>query len=100
VALQADLAVVAALGITHVERNGHHYFRGLSHLGDAEKAEALVRHPDLYERRGDEVFLHIADGTLACASLQVPGMGFAAYPDMADLTPVDRWDFASLGVEG
>jgi hypothetical protein len=100
VALQADLAVVAALGITHVERNGHHYFRGLGHLGEAEKGAALARHPDLYERRGDEVFLRITDGTLKCASLQVPGMGFAALPDMASLTPVDRWDFASLGVEG
>jgi hypothetical protein len=100
VALQADLAVVAALGITHVERNGHHYFRGLGHLGKAEKAAALAQHADLYERRGDEVFLTIADGTLACGSLQVPGMGFAALPDMASLTPVEQWDFASLGVEG
>ena len=32
VALQQDLAVVATLGIDHVERNGHHYFRGLSML--------------------------------------------------------------------
>ena len=100
VALQADLAVVAALGITHVERNGQHYFRGLGHLGAAEKADALARHSDLYERRGDEVFLKISDGTLACASLQVPGMGFAAPPDMARLTPADQWEFASLGVEG
>jgi hypothetical protein len=100
VALQADLASVALLGINHVERNGHHYFRGLGHLSAAEKAEALARHPDLYERRGDEVFLKITDGTLACASLQVPGMGFGALPDMASLTPVDRWDFASLGQEG
>jgi hypothetical protein len=100
VALQADLASVALLGINHVERNGHHYFRGLGHLSAAEKAEALARHPDLYERRGDEVFLKIADGTLACASLQVPGMGFAALPEMASLTPVDQWDFASLGQEG
>jgi hypothetical protein len=98
VALQADLAAVALLGITHVERNGHHYFRGLGHLGAAEKADALARHPDLYERRGDEVFLKITDGVLECASLQVPGMGFAALPDMASLTPVDEWDFASLGV--
>jgi L-alanine-DL-glutamate epimerase-like enolase superfamily enzyme len=100
VALQADLAAVALLGIIHVERNGHHYFRGLGHLSAAEKAEALARHPDLYERRGDEVFLKITDGMLECASLQVPGMGFAALPDMASLTPVDRWDFATLGVEG
>jgi hypothetical protein len=99
VALQADLASVALLGIAHVERNGHHYFRGLGHLRKAEKADALARHPDLYERRGDEAFLRITDGMLDCASLQVPGMGFAGLPDMASLTPVDQWDFSSLGVE-
>jgi hypothetical protein len=46
------------------------------------------------------VFLRITDGMLACGSLQVPGMGFAALPDMASLTPVEQWDFATLGVEG
>jgi hypothetical protein len=99
VALQADLAMVALLGIDHVERNGHHYFRGLGHLSAAEKAAAVAHHPDLYERRGDEVFLHLAGGTLECASLQVPGMGFAALPDVARLTPPEEWDFASLGQE-
>jgi hypothetical protein len=99
VPLQADLAAVALLGIDHVERNGHHYFRGLGHLPEAEKAAALAAHPDLYERRGDEVFLRIADGTLDCASLQVPGMGFAALPDLAAMTTVEDWDFASLGQE-
>jgi hypothetical protein len=99
VALQADLAAVALLGIDHVERNGHHYFRGMGHLSAAEKADALAKHPDLYERRGDEVFVRVADGMLECASLQVPGMGFAALPDMARLTPPDEWDFASLGQE-
>jgi hypothetical protein len=99
VALQADLASVALLGISHVERNGHHYFRGLGHLSEAEKADALRLHPDLYERRGGEAFLKITDGKLACGSLQVPGMGFAALPDMGRLTPVDRWSFDSLGLE-
>jgi hypothetical protein len=99
VSLQADLASVALLGITHVERNGHHYFRGLGHLSAAEKAAALAAHPDLYERRGGEVFLKITEGTLACASLQVPGMGFAALPDLAAMTPAADWDFASLGQE-
>jgi hypothetical protein len=99
VPLQADLAMVALLGITHVERNGHHYFRGLGHLGAAEKAGALAAHPDLYQRRADEVFLKVAGGTLECASLQVPGMGFAALPDMAAMTRADAWDFASLGQE-
>jgi hypothetical protein len=99
VPLQADLASVALLGIGHVERNGHHYFRGLGHLSEAEKAAARARHPDLYERRGDEVFLRIEDGMLECRSLQVPGMGFAALPDMATMTPPEAWDFASLGQE-
>ena len=99
VPLQADLASVALLGIPHVERNGHHYFRGLGHLSEAEKAAALALHPDLYERRGGEVFLRITEGALACASLQVPGMGFAALPDLAAMTPVEDWDFASLRQE-
>ena len=30
VALLQDLAMMALLGVTHVERNGHHYYRGLS----------------------------------------------------------------------
>jgi hypothetical protein len=97
VPLQADLASVALLGITHVERNGHHYFRGLGHLGEAEKAAALAAHPDLYERRGDEAYVRVRGGMLECASLQVPGMGFAALPDLAALTPVEEWEFASLG---
>jgi hypothetical protein len=100
VALQADLAMVALLGIAHVERNGHHYFRGLGHLSEPEKAAALAAHGDLYERRGDEVFLRIEEGMLACGSLQVPGMGFAAPPDMDRLTAPDDWDFASLGQQG
>jgi hypothetical protein len=99
VPLQADLASVVLLGIPHVERNGHHYFRGLGHLSGAEKAAALAAHPDLYERRDGEVFLRITGGTLACASLQVRGMGFAALPDMAAMTPVEEWDFASLEQE-
>jgi hypothetical protein len=99
VPLQADLASAALLGIDHVERNGHHYFRGLGHLSAGEKGQALAAHPDLYERRGDEVFLRITVGTLACGSLQVPGMGFAALPDMAAMTPVADWEFASLGQE-
>jgi len=99
VPLQADLAAVALLGIGHVERNGHHYFRGLGHLPEAEKAAALAAHPGLYGRREHEVFLKITDGMLDCASLQVPGMGFAALPDLTAMTPVADWDFASLGQE-
>jgi hypothetical protein len=99
VPLQADLAVVALLGINHVERNGHHYFRGLGHLTEAEKSDALAHHADLYAYRDHEVFLRILDGAIDVASLQTPGMGFAALPDMGAMTPPEAWDFAGLGQE-
>jgi hypothetical protein len=99
VALQADLASVALLGIDHVERNGHHYFRGLGHLPEEEKAAALDAHPDLYERKDDEIFLRISDGRLDIGSLQCSGMGFSAIPDLDAMTPPTDWDFSSLGQE-
>ena len=42
VALLEDLAVVATLGITHVERNGHHYFTGLSQFPASVQRETLT----------------------------------------------------------
>lgn len=48
VALLQDLAVQAALGVTSVERNGHHYFKGLSAWPAAVQAHVLARHGDVY----------------------------------------------------
>ncbi len=100
VALQADLAAVATLGIDHVERNGHHYFRGLGHLSAAEKEAAVEGHPDLYRWRGNEAFLRIEAGALSLGSLQAPGMGFRVSPDLDAMTPLDAWRFADLGQAG
>jgi hypothetical protein len=97
VPLQADLASVALLGIPHVERNGHHYFRGLDHLTAAEQAAALRHHPDLYERRGAGAVLRIEHGTLRLESLRVPGMGFAALPDMEAMARPEAWSCPELG---
>lgn len=96
VSLQADLAVVAALGIPHVERNGHHYFRGLDHLPRGEAEAALRAHPDLYRREGDGVVVAIDDGTLDIRSLRTPGMGFACLPDLDARTAATDWSFDSL----
>lgn len=49
VALLQDLAVMAALGIESVERNGHHYNAGLSQLPAAVQQQTLKHHPDLYK---------------------------------------------------
>ena len=47
--LPQDLAIMASLGIDHVERNGHHYFRGLSQFPRVIQEHVLRDHPDLYE---------------------------------------------------
>ena len=94
-ALQQDLATMTALGIAHVERNGHHYFRGLDHLPEPVQHAALRSHQDLYASRDDgSVRLVIEDGTLRCGSLLGPGYGcdpetFAALRDALAWTPVE-----------
>jgi hypothetical protein len=50
VALTQDLAVMATLGIAHVERNGHHYFKGLSMFPQDVQEQVLSWHSDLYAR--------------------------------------------------
>lgn len=80
-ALQQDLALVSLLGITHVERNGHHYVNGMADLPKAEQEAFLAKHPDLYERSHGAVRLKIANGELAIASLDCAGYASAAMPD-------------------
>ncbi len=50
VALLQDLTLMGVLGIGHVERNGHHYFKGLSMFSDALQEDILSHHGDLYHR--------------------------------------------------
>jgi Enolase C-terminal domain-like len=86
--LQQDLALVALLGLGHVERNGHHYVRGLAALPSAEQAAWLAAHPDLYVRDGDLVRLHIRHGELAIGSLAVPGFAAGAAPDWSSMREI------------
>jgi len=78
VALLQDLAMMALLGIEHVERNGHHYYRGLS-LWPADWQEvALAAHGDLYARhREGFAALEIHQGRLALHSVNRAPFGVA-----------------------
>lgn len=89
--LHQDFAALGILGISHCERNGHHYSLGLSHLTQKEQQQALEFHDDLYLRRGDQVFLNIQDGQIHCDSLQCPGFGVRFPPHWDGLTPLDTW---------
>ncbi|SVD64706.1 uncharacterized protein METZ01_LOCUS417560, partial [marine metagenome] len=53
IALLQDLAIMATLGIEHVERNGHHYFKGLSAWPEPVRETILSDHGDLYHRHPD-----------------------------------------------
>ena len=67
--LQQDLVTGAVLGLPHVERNGHHYFRGLDHLPDQLAKDALAAHPDIYHLLPSGVVApQIVDGRIGIAS--------------------------------
>ena len=86
--LQQDLALVALLGLTHVERNGHHYVRGLSGLPPGEQRALLTAHPDLYVDDAGLVRLHIARGRLDIRSLGCEGFALGAEPDWSALREI------------
>ena len=80
-ALQQDTALVSLLGLTHLERNGHHYVNGMADLPQAEQDTFLAAHPDLYERSHGAVRVRIAGGQLAIGSLNCKGYASSAMPD-------------------
>jgi L-alanine-DL-glutamate epimerase-like enolase superfamily enzyme len=84
-AVQQDLALVNLLGMTHVERNGHHYVNGMAQCPEAEQAGFLAAHPDLYERSHGAVRLRIRAGRLAIGSLGGVGFASGAEPDWSAL---------------
>ncbi|MCA9142040.1 MAG: hypothetical protein H6821_06000 [Planctomycetaceae bacterium] len=91
VPLQQDFASVGILGLDHCERNGHHYNFGLSMLSELDKRNATRRHPDLYEKLGDEWFLRIRQGRVACASLHGVGFGVVDEPDWKSMQDLGHW---------
>jgi hypothetical protein len=91
VALQEDLALMCALGVEDVERNGHHYFRGLDHLPEAEQTSALDRHADLYARELDCGCVSISEGKMMTGSLACVGYGHEHDVAFEDRTPMEEW---------
>ena len=80
-ALQQDLALVSLLGLSHVERNGHHYVNGMAGLPLHEQQEFHERHDDLYEQSHGAVRLRIQGGMIQMKSLDCPGFASRAMPD-------------------
>jgi hypothetical protein len=79
-AVQQDLALGALIGVTHAERNGHHYVGGFVDTPADEADAFLAAHPDLYARAGDKVRLAIHGGDLLTGSLTAPGFATGVHP--------------------
>jgi hypothetical protein len=88
--VQQDLALGALIGVTHAERNGHHYVDGFSGVPDKEAEAFLAAHPDLYIRDGNLIRLSIHDGDLKTGSLISAGFASGAHPDWAALSPLQQ----------
>jgi L-alanine-DL-glutamate epimerase-like enolase superfamily enzyme len=88
--VQQDLALGALIGVTHAERNGHHYVDGFAGTPDAEAQAFLAAHPDLYVVSNGKVRLAIHDGGLLTGSLTAPGFAASVHPDWSTLSPLER----------
>ena len=88
IAIQQDLALVNLLGLTHVERNAHHFIDGFGGRPAAEEQAFLSAHPDLYHARDGHVRLHLDNGAFAIGSIDCVGFGSAALPDLSATEPM------------
>ena len=87
-AVQQDLALGALIGVTHAERNGHHYVDGFGDTPAAEAEAFLTAHADLYARDGNKIRLAIHDGDLLTGSLTTPGFATSVHPDWSAMSPL------------
>lgn len=86
IGLIQDLAAQAAFGVTSVERNGHHYFTGLSQFPRALQEHAITRHPDLFVRAAQGwPRLDIRGGRLAIGSVNAAPFGVPGDVDLSGL---------------
>ena len=92
-AVQQDLALATLIGCDHVERNGHHYVRGMAGATEAEQRAFLAAHGDLYCEDGGLVRLDIARGRIAIDSLDTPGFAAATVPDFSAMRRLDPNDW-------
>lgn len=93
IALFQDLAMMGTLGIEHVERNGHHYFKGLSAWPEPVRRAMLENHPDLYGLHSEGYpAVHIQNGKLDLRSLNQAPFGPTKLLDVSSLEQVDLTD--------
>jgi hypothetical protein len=85
----AGLAAAACLGATSIERNGHHYFAGLSQFPATVQAHILAHHGDLYTRSAAGwPRLDVQQGRMRLGSVLAAPFGCAGELDLSALEQV------------
>lgn len=96
IALLQDLAVLASLGIPHAERNGHHYFAGLSMHEQSVQDLVMSQHSDLYRlRKLGKVScptVHIEGGRMQIGSAVRAPFGYGPELDLDGFQLLANWD--------
>lgn len=97
ISLQQDLAIAGTLGISHVERNGHHFFRGLDAFDNDVQKAVLDSHGDLFVRH-EKGFatLNVVDGAIALDSVLGGPFGYQfskeVLNDVSSFEGVPKWE--------
>lgn len=86
IAVQQDLALASIIGLSHLERNGHHYVKGMSHAPRSEQQDFLTSHPDLYIEADGVTRITLKQGQMQIGSLDCPGFATTVEPDWQSMT--------------
>jgi hypothetical protein len=99
IALLHDLAIMALLGISHVERNGHQYFAGLSEFHNSIQNKIHNFYPELYSNSGNFAALVIAEGRIDLTNVNKLAFGGAGLIEPARwFQRKEFWKFESLEI--
>ena len=88
ISVQQDLALVSLLGLSDVERNGHHYVDGMQGASADEMDRFASAHPGLYQRDRTGLHLRIVNGQIATGSLANTGYASGTLPDFHAMRPL------------
>ncbi|WP_137918984.1 hypothetical protein [Hydrogenophaga sp. 2FB] len=87
-AVQQDTLLAASLGVTHIERNGHHYVDGFGTAPAGEAEAFAAAHPGFYSTGAGRPHLAVRDGQLDLTALHVPGFATASMPQWRSLQAI------------
>lgn len=91
-----DLTVASAMGLSHIERNGHHYFARFAPIDPTLAERAVAAHPDAFSTETGAPRLRIEGGLLRIGTIVDAPFGLRPEPAATELTELTPEAAASL----